>query len=164
MEAAHFTRNITVNGIRWEEIPGLGRTLSAMTPVPVTAKSQTPGDNSPHLEYDMYLYHPGDINVNLYLSPTLNFYNDEGLKLAVSMDDGQPMVIDMNKEDDQRIWSRWVSNNINKQSVQFQVERTGKHTLKVWMVDPAVVLQKIVVETGKEKPAYLGEPESFLSQ
>ncbi len=164
MEAAHFTRNIATDNIRWEEIPGLGRTLSAMSPFPVTAKVQTPGDNGPHLEYDMYLYDSGNVNVNFYLSPTLNFYNDDGLKLAVSMDDAQPTVINMNNDDGPRTWARWVSNNINKQSVHFQLEQPGKHKLKVWMVDPAVALQKIVVETGKEKSTYLGEPESFLSR
>ena len=30
------------------------------------------------------------------------------------------------------------------------------------MIDPGLVLQKIVLNTGGEKPSYLGPPESFI--
>jgi hypothetical protein len=39
--------------------------------------------------------------------------------------------------------------------------RDSEHTLKMWMVDPAVVLEKIIVNTSGLKSSYLGPPESF---
>ncbi|TVY31978.1 hypothetical protein LOCC1_G008491, partial [Lachnellula occidentalis] len=40
---------------------------------------------------------------------------------------------------------------------------TGRHTLRVWLVQPGVVLQKIVVDFGGGgvRESYLGPPESF---
>jgi hypothetical protein len=37
----------------------------------------------------------------------------------------------------------------------------GEHILKYWMVDPGVVLQKLVISHGDLPPSYLGPPESF---
>lgn len=36
IEAAHASRKTSVQGISWTEIPGYGRTVSGMTPMPRT--------------------------------------------------------------------------------------------------------------------------------
>jgi hypothetical protein len=53
-----------------------------------------------------------------------------------------------------------VSNNINQVVSTHQIDKPGKHTLKVWMVDPGVVVQRIIINCGELKPSYLGPFES----
>ena len=55
-----------------------------------------------------------------------------------------------------------VADNIRISLSRHQLSRPGAHVLKFWLVDPAVVLQKIVVDAGGVKPCYLGPPNLLL--
>jgi hypothetical protein len=160
IEAEHFSRNISANNMKWELIPGLGRTLSGMKVFPVTAKSQVPGKSSPCLEYGMHLFGSGKVDIYLQLSPTLNYFNDGGTELAVSFDNDSPIILNMNKDNQLKTWESWVSNNINQVVSTHQLDKPGKHTLKIWMVDPGVVLQRVIIDCGGLKSTYLGSLES----
>ncbi|MBN9380890.1 MAG: glycosyl hydrolase 115 family protein [Chitinophagaceae bacterium] len=158
IEAEHYSRSVQT-AIKWQLIKGLGRTLSGMEAMPVTSPAQTPGGNSPRLEYDMYLADSGAITVHAYFSPTLNF-SGKGLRYAVSIDGGEPQIIDLAENSAGKSWNIAVADNIFISPSSHVLSRPGKHVLKYWMVDPGVVLQKIVVDTGGMQPSYLGPPES----
>ncbi|MGD0351142.1 MAG: glycosyl hydrolase 115 family protein [Verrucomicrobiota bacterium] len=166
IEAAHYTKKTDAGPVQWDEIPNLGRTLSAMTIFPVTAASVTPPENSPCLEYQMYLFHPGEVEVEAIIDPTLNFVQGRGLRFALSFDE-QPLQIvtavpeNYTARDGNRDWETTVKDSVRKVKTTFTLANPGYHTLKFWMVDPGVVLQKIVVNTGGVKPSYLGPPESY---
>jgi hypothetical protein len=161
IEAEHYTKKIDTAQASWQKIDDYGRTLSSMTIFPVIAKSVTPPTDSPCLEYQMYLFHPGKLEVEAILAPTLNFVPGRGLRFAISFDDQAPQVIDALAHNTQQDWARSVEDSIRKVNSTHYVEGVGYHTLKVWMVDPGLVLQKLLVDLGGVKPSYLGPPESF---
>nr|HPR33484.1 glycosyl hydrolase 115 family protein [Prolixibacteraceae bacterium] len=161
IEAPHFTRNTAGTTARWELIPGLGRTLGAMHPVPVNSLPQKPGFGSPVLEYDFFTFGVGTYTISLILSPTLNIYNDEGLELAVAIDDNDPVVLNLHDDFSFQDWEEAVRTNSMVLKSEAMLTSSGNHTLKVWMVDPGVVLEKITLCTGEPKYSYLGPPESL---
>jgi hypothetical protein len=167
IEAARFDNVVNTEEISWITVPNLGRTHSSITIEPSNAEQQTPGDNSPYLEYTFTIFDSADVKVETYLSPTLNFQKGEGLKFAIAIDDEEPQIINMHEGESIPDWEypAWWNNSVTdhikiKRSAHGAISR-GKHTLKVWMVDPGVVIQKFVIDAGGLKPSYLGPPESI---
>jgi len=167
IEPEHYARKTEVGPNRWIKIEDYGRTLSGMrAEAPPHAPSLTPGKDSPSLEYQTYLFSTGAVEVVAITSPTLNFVPGRGLRLAVSFDDQPPQIVDIvpataDAGDSNRSWEESVKVNARYTTAKLNIEKPGYHTLKFWMVDPGVVLQKIVVNTGGLKPSYLGPPESY---
>jgi hypothetical protein len=164
IEPEHFSRVVNSEGVNWAVLPDYGKTLSAITSFPVTAAIQNPGSTSPHLEYNLFLVDTTSVSVQLYLGTTLSFNGNDGLRLAVSLDDDAPQIINVNKNETPKSWAKVVEDNARLISTRYKITRPGKHVLKYWVVDPGIVLQKIVVDAGGVRPSYLGPPESYLQK
>ncbi|MCM3627909.1 glycosyl hydrolase 115 family protein [Paenibacillus glycanilyticus] len=168
IEAEHYSANKEAAGASWQVIPNYGRTLSSMAVFPVTAASipePAPGE-SPCLEYRIYLVTPGNLTVSALIAPTIDFIPGQGLRLGVSFDDGPIQVVSAiglatDGSYSEPNWEQSVILNIRTAVTKHSLPEAGYHTLKIWMVDPIVVLQKIIVDTGGLKPSYLGPPESY---
>jgi len=159
IEAEHYHTAVNSARVSWKVIPGYGRTLSGVTPWPVTAKAVLPEANNPHLEYEINLADTGTVSLETYVSPTIDFHNKGGLFYAISIDNEAPQKINISTAADSKEWAAAVSDNVRKLTTKHYIAKRGKHTVKYWMVDPGVVLQKIVVNAGGLKPSYLGPPE-----
>ena len=165
--AADATRNVAVNGVRWEKIPDLGRGPAAMEVFPVTADTVQPPSPAPTLEYPVYFSRAGTFEVDLITSPTLDVIPTRGLGVAVSIDDQSPQVInafapDNFKSEDflGRAFNENTRNNTRVMRFRQTVPAVGKHTLKITMVDPTVVVQQIVMHDAPLPPSYFGPPAS----
>ncbi|MCJ8208976.1 glycosyl hydrolase 115 family protein [Mucilaginibacter sp. RS28] len=160
MEAEFFSKAVSGKGISWQVIPQYGRTLSGVTPWPVTAARVKPGAGTPYLEYTIAVKDTGMVDIAAYVSPTLDFRNKDGLFYAISVDGEEPQQMNIATKVDGRDWSMAVSESIRKLTTKHHIKAAGTHTIKYWMVDPAVVLQRLVVNLGGLKPSYLGPPQN----
>jgi hypothetical protein len=167
IEPEHFTRRTEVGDKHWTRIDDYGRTLSGMrADAPVDAPEAIPGKDSPVLEYRMYLFHSALAEVTAITSPTLNFAPDRELGYAVSFDDEPPQAVGLVPRDYQIAssnsdWARSVTDNARYGHSRHRIVGAGYHTLKIWMTNPAVVMQMLIVDLGGLKPCYLGPPESY---
>ncbi|CAE6433693.1 unnamed protein product, partial [Rhizoctonia solani] len=157
IEAVHPTRNSSAGGAAWRVLPGLGRTNGAVTPYPVLANSGKAFDpgSGPSLEYDFYTFTTpknGNVTLTSFISPAFNANgNDRRVGFAVQIDSATPQSIYYspvtNSRSDPQGWGGldgWVANSITYIKTTHRVS-PGAHTLKIWMLEPAVVLQKFVI-------------------
>jgi len=159
---ARDTSHRTADGeTHWEELPGYGATRSAMTIFPVTVESNT--ESKASLEYRMYLYDSGEFQLQTTLAPTLNFVPGRGLRFAASVDDGPRTVVDALEHNSQKDWEQAVSDGVRRVTLPLKINAPGYHSLKIWAVDPGLVLERLVVSYGPLRPSYLGPPESIHS-
>lgn len=166
--AESAAKNIPAGVMRWEKIPDYGRGASAMAVFPVTARSIEPPEEAPCLEYPVLIAEAGRVQVELMTGTGLKIQPDRGVRIAVSFDDQPPQVLDAFKGQFSggdganapafRDWDNWVRDNIRTLRSVHEIEEAGVHQLKVRMVDPAVVLEKIVVHSGELPKSYFGPP------
>lgn len=158
--AESATKSIEANGVKWEKIPDYGRGPSAMSIFPVTAASVLPPNKSACLEYRVYLPKACDYQVDAILGPTMNFVPGRGLRLAMSFDDEPPKIVDAFPSPNypMGLWRVWVADNAHTVTTTHTVKSPGVHTLKIWMVDPGVVLQSLIIHNEPLPKSYFGPP------
>ncbi len=166
IESKNYSKTINSDAAKWIVIPNLGKTDAGITIKPSNIQPIEISEQSPRLEYNVHFFSKGKIKVNAYFSPTINFKIGNGLKYGIGFDDENPQIKNLNIDSSEKAWAESVANNIKIITSTHEIENLGNHVLKIYAVDPAVVLQKIVIETeeGKVLESYLGPPESFRKE
>ncbi len=167
IEAEHYSKKIDKGERKWIKIEDYGLTLSGMrATAPANAIAAKPGIDAPCLEYQMFFFSEDSAKITIVTSPILNFMPKRDIKLAVSFDKQEPQYITVVPDKYKVHWSNpeWNETVLNQaRHIQANVEisKPGQHTLKIWMIDPGVVVQKVIVNTGGLKSSYLGPQESY---
>ncbi len=164
-EAEDFTRMNKMETASWQKIAGLGRTGDAMGTYPINILPFPETDKkAPALEYEFSSTSKGDAEVLFYCLPTQPISSEYQVRFSVNVDDQLPIVINENLKAEMNEFNpEWQNNVLSAVSIQtckINLSRSGKHILKLRMIDPGVVIDKIIINTGGLKPSYFGPDET----
>jgi hypothetical protein len=106
----------------------------------------------------------GRLTLTVNLLPTHSLVLARGLRFAVGLDDQPPQVVTANVKDTSADWAQSVLNETAVATAPLDVPAAGAHTLKIYMVDAGVVLDKLTLSDGAPPPGYLGAAETGSGQ
>lgn len=165
IEAEHYTREKETAAASWEVIKDLGRVSGDM----VRAESNTLAgynldtfaSSAPYLEYDVYFTSTGTFEMEVYRLPTL--HSQGHVRLAVGVGDAAPVVIEGERDygTNNPAWEEGVFTQIIKHTLSITIENAGVNTIRLYMIDPWIVVDKMVVYTSEKQDSYFGPLESY---
>ena len=125
----------------------------------------------PCAEYDFYAFDAGSVDVYTYVLPTFPLHADRDFRIgentntdtkySVQIDDGALATPSSSHVEYSQVWFESVLRNCSVNKSTLHIDKPGRHTLRIRVGDPGIVLQKIVLDFGGMKRSYLG-PQSTL--
>jgi hypothetical protein len=156
------------NDLIWRGIPGLGYTGKVLQVTNRQANESRPFSLDPAhikkhnawLEYNFYTYTAAQPVVTVYTLPAHPIDNSYSDRYAVSVDDGPLTIVDFKTEGRSEEWKQNVLSNRAARDIQLPFLKNGGHKLKIYCIDPGVMLDEIRIDLGGLKKAYGTLPET----
>ena len=166
IDAANFSNKKAGKEAQWQTFVGIGYSGKVSVALPRTANSEVDltsiKNNSPLMEYEFYSFNFGQANVRVQAIPTHAFYEGKGVRCAVAIDEAEPVILDFQTFGRSDEWMQNVLKNAAVKSAAQIINKAGKHTLKIWMVDPGVMIDRVLIDLGGWKDSYTFPPETKI--
>jgi hypothetical protein len=154
IEAEHATAFIPGKDAHWRKITGLGYNGEAVsvfpTLVPVRDEPQRILSESACLQYKIWIRHPGDWKFIVRSLPTFSVETGRPQRYAIAVDDEPPQIVSLplSQSETDRHWQENVLRNAALTTSVHAIAYSGPHTLKIWMVDPGIIVDAIIGDGG----------------
>lgn len=163
IEAEHFSPP-PASSAEYMIVPDYGRTRSGVK-LPPKTPSQAAGKGHV-LVYPFYTFTSASAaTLTVYLSPSENANPNSPNKYSFSVDGANPATVqpvplsDGSKQP--AGWSEAVIQNAYVSKQNLGKLAPGKHELRLWLLEPTMVVTKLVVDVGGLKSSLMGPPESY---
>ncbi len=147
-----------LNETGWYKVYGMGReggsVVMAYNPTLCPLSDISITDN-PYITYDFSLFSEGEFELEVTRFLTLNSVGR--VRFGIGIDGFEPFILESETNDEWRgNWHDSVMNNGEKLYTKLPYLSAGKHTIKVYMIDNYVTLEKFVIYTQKRRETYYG--------
>ena len=108
---------------------------------------------SPCLQYKVWLQNAGEWKVTVRALPTFSVATGQPQRYAITLDDAPLQIVSLplSLDERNRQWQENVLRNAALTTSTHALPWPGAHSLKIWMVDPGIVLDTIAAQTGPEQ-------------
>jgi hypothetical protein len=157
MEAEHASEFVAGQDATWQKIIGLGYNGAAVSVFPTTVAVRSDPQKilseSPCLQYKIWFRTAGDWKFTVRALPTFSVETGKPQRYAIALDAEAPQIISLPASMDERNrqWQENVLRNAALTASVHVVSQPGIHTLKIWMVDPGIVIDAIAAENGADQ-------------
>lgn len=154
IRAANFTRQTKRGPGQWNIISDFGYTGNVLQAFPLSIAGNAWKDPdsikryNAVVEYDFFSLTSATPWVSVYALPTHSVNNNFSVRYALSIDEGPLKIVDIKTVGRSEEWKRNVLRNRAERIIHTPFLKAGKHTLKIYAVDPGVILDEIRIDTG----------------
>ncbi len=138
------------SGTGWRTVDSAAASNDGVTVNDVTTPSIAPAvlpGNSPMLSYEFYAFSAGETTIEVRARPTHQINAEHpGARIAISLNDDTPQVLDFHA--DVSVTGDFYGNIYRAYATKTSyhtVSSPGLQAVKIWMVDPGVVLDNLIV-------------------
>jgi len=145
--AKDFTRQKDALNATIRVAEGLGIGNCSVTILPFTAPSIDSSKilDAPYLEYELNIPN-GTHTFTVKCLPTHAINQEYQLRYAISLNGSKPTIVNIDAEANSKIWSKNVVNGYAIGTTKLTVNTSGKSSIKIYLLDPSVALNEIVIE------------------
>ena len=167
--AKHYQQKTENQGNYWKLVSGLGRTATSVEALPVSNNHPPLADTSdmtvkqrPALTYRFFNVASHAAEFKIYTIPTYPLNKSFQMRYGVSIDNGPVTILNFKTTGRSEEWKQAVLSNSISRSVKMPSISAGEHSVKIYMIDPGVILDRIIIDLGNTKPFYGLLPESEI--
>ena len=146
----------------WEVLDGLGHTGASLR-----SRLENPSVDgvaaAPSATYRFATTTTDDkASLRVIALPTLPITSENGLRVAASIDGASPTILDLKAPEFSAAWRQNVLTNTAVGVINNLVLKPGAHELKVWALDPGVILDRYEINFDGAPKAYDPVPETRI--